>query len=60
MATYKELAEQKAKIEAEMNALLENEKAQAVAEIREKVETYGITPDDIFGKPKKPKAPAVV
>ncbi len=60
MATYKELAEQKAKIEAEMESMLQQEKETAIAGIRQQVADLGITPDEIFGKPKKAKAPAVV
>jgi len=60
MATYKELAAQKAKIEAEMQSMLQQEKETALVNIRQQVQELGITADEIFGKPKKTKAPAVI
>ncbi|HDR9248823.1 H-NS histone family protein [Burkholderia vietnamiensis] len=52
MATknYKALKEQLAKLEAETEAARIAELAAVVADIREKVAEYGITPEQIFGR----------
>ena len=51
MTTYKELLAQREALEQQIAEARRNEIAQAVAEIREKVNTYGLTSNDIFGGP---------
>lgn len=53
MATYKELQEQRDAIEAQMQAMLQQEKEEALVMIRQKVEELGLTPDEVFGKQRK-------
>ncbi|WP_175691773.1 H-NS histone family protein [Burkholderia anthina] len=52
MATknYKDLKEQLAKLEAETEAARVAELEAVLADIREKVTEYGITPDQVFGR----------
>lgn len=51
MTTYKELLAQREALEQQIAEARRSEISQAVAEIREKVNTYGLTSSDIFGGP---------
>lgn len=52
MSLYKDLLEQKAQLEQQIAQARETEIAQAVAEIRKMIETYGLTAEDIFPQGK--------
>lgn len=56
---YKSLLQQKAEIEAKIAEALKAEKATAIAQARELVVQYGLTPDDVFSTGKR-KASASV
>ena len=58
MATYKELKAQAEALLKQAEAARRAEIAAVVAEIRAKMKDYGITPADLKGGAKKPKAPA--
>lgn len=53
-ADYKTLLQQKAELEARIAETLKVEKGNVIAKVRELVQAYGLTSDDIFGsgKPK--------
>ena len=55
MTTYKELLVQREALEQQIAEARRNEVSQAVAEIREKVATLGLTAIDIFGGPSTAK-----
>ncbi|MDR0203534.1 MAG: H-NS histone family protein [Delftia acidovorans] len=54
-ADYKTLLRQKAELEARIAETLKTEKAGVITRVRELVEQFGLTQDDVFstGKPKK-------
>lgn len=56
---YKALLQQKAQLEAQIAEALKIEKGGAVAQVRELIEQYGLTPGDVFSTGKR-KAPANV
>lgn len=65
MATYRELKEQAEKLLAEAERVREKEIADTIAEIKEKIRTYGLTAQDLglapsgpgrAGKSARPKA----
>ncbi|ARP88469.1 H-NS histone family protein [Bordetella genomosp. 9] len=62
MATYRELLQEKERIEAELAAAREAEVAEVITQIRAKMDEYGLTVDDLLprrrGRPKKDKGPA--
>lgn len=66
MATYLELKEQAEKLLAEAEKLREQEIADAISDIKEKIRLYGLTPDDLGfgrsgpGRAAKARAPAPV
>lgn len=47
MATYRQLTEQLAKVQAQMATAREKEMSTAIAEIREKIVEYGITAEEL-------------
>jgi DNA-binding protein H-NS len=47
MPTYKQLTEQLAKVQAQMAAARHKEVAATIAEIKEKIAEYGITPEEL-------------
>ena len=58
MTTLAQLIEQRAALEAQIEAARKSEIADAVAKVRALVAEYGLTADDVFGGAKKrgPKA----
>jgi DNA-binding protein H-NS len=56
MATYTELQQQIEELKQQAAALLHGAKADAIAEIREKMAEFGITADDLSTVAKKAKA----
>ncbi len=47
MATYRQLTEQLAKVQAQMAAAREKELAAAIAQIKEQIAEYGITAEEL-------------
>ncbi|PTB22598.1 H-NS histone [Trinickia symbiotica] len=47
MATYRQLTEQLAKVQAQMAAAREKEMATAIAQIKEQIAEYGITAEEL-------------
>ena len=70
VATYLELKEQAEKLLAEAERMREQEIADAIADIKRKIDAYGLTAADLgfarsgpaggVGRPKSAKSPAVV
>ncbi|MGC9200242.1 MAG: H-NS family nucleoid-associated regulatory protein [Acidobacteriaceae bacterium] len=60
MPTYAELQAQIAQLTAQAEAARKAEKAQAIAEIKQKMADYGITPDDLGSKRMHPSKGAPV
>ncbi len=50
---YKTLLQQKAELEAKIAEALKQEKGSAIAQVRELVQQYGLTHDDLFGTTKR-------
>lgn len=59
MSKLIELRNQMAALEAEIQKLLEEEKPAAIARVRVVVEEFGLTENDIFGKPAKVRPPVL-
>jgi DNA-binding protein H-NS len=70
VATYQELTEQIEKLQAERERVREQEIADAIADIRRKIDLYGLTAADLglasknsggpgSGRPRSPAKPAV-
>ena len=60
-STYGQLQKQIAELEAQAAKVKQEEIAEVVAKIRDAIEVYGLTPDDLFGRragAKKVKAKA--
>jgi DNA-binding protein H-NS len=57
MATYIELQQQIEELKRQAAALLQGEKAAAIAEIQEKMVQFGITADDLSTVSKQAKTP---
>ena len=55
-ADYKTLLQQKAELEAKIAATLKAEKGGVIAKVRELVEQFGLTQDDIFSTGKAKSA----
>lgn len=56
---YKALLQRKAELEAQIAEALKTEKGGAVAQVRELVQQYQLTQDDVFGGGKKRQASVV-
>ncbi|WP_280189444.1 H-NS histone family protein [Delftia sp. PS-11] len=50
---YKTLLQQKAELEAKIAEALKAEKGGAIAQVRDLVQQYGLTQDDVFGTVKR-------
>lgn len=60
MSVLKELLAKKAQLELEIQEARRGEAAGALDDVRQQVQIYGFTPDDVFGKPstKVTRAPS--
>lgn len=56
MSTYAALMQQINELKAQAEQLRISERAQVIAEVRERIHAYEITSADLFGKPKGVKA----
>ena len=52
MSSYKELLSQRAELEAKIEAARQAEISAAVQLVKEKIEEFGLTADDLFGSRK--------
>lgn len=57
-ASYQELLAQKEALEQQMQEAKAAEVAGVVAEIREKIALYGLTPEEVFGRPRGARGPS--
>jgi len=53
MSSYKQLLAKREELEAEIELAKQAEASVALEQIREQVQLFGFTPDDVFGKPGK-------
>jgi len=57
MSTYKSLLQQKAELDAKIAEARKSELAHAVTQVRDLVQQYGLTADDVFGGKKVANGP---
>ncbi|HTI18005.1 MAG TPA: H-NS histone family protein [Trinickia sp.] len=55
MATYRQLTEQLAKVQAQMHVAREKEMVAAIAQIKEQIAEYGITAEELGFAAKRPR-----
>ncbi|MFM0742147.1 H-NS histone family protein [Paraburkholderia xenovorans] len=53
MSSYKQLLAKREELEAEIELAKQAEASVALEQIREQVQLFGFTPEDVFGKPGK-------
>ncbi|WP_322070009.1 H-NS family nucleoid-associated regulatory protein [Paraburkholderia bannensis] len=56
MATYLELLAEKRALDARIEAARAEAAQEALSAARAAIAEFGFTPDDLFGKPRQPKA----
>lgn len=54
MSSYKELLQQRENLEKQIQEARQRENQEAVDKVRALVAEFELTPDDIFGNPRKP------
>jgi len=57
MATYLELLAEKRALDARIEAMRAEAAQEALAAARAAIAEFGFTPEDLFGRPRKPKGP---
>lgn len=55
MSTYKELLAQREELERQIASARQTEVSTALAQVRELVEQFGLTAEDIFNSPRAPR-----
>ncbi len=53
MSTYKDLLAQREQLEKQIAEARQTEMADAVAKVRELIDQFGLTPEDLFAKPRR-------
>ena len=56
MSTLAELIAQKEALEKQIEAMRQSERKEAIAYIRSVIESFDVTPDELFGKARSGKA----
>lgn len=56
MSSLAELIAQKEELEKQIEAIKQKERKEAIAYVRSVIESFEVTPDELFGKPKGVKS----